>query len=190
MLRKIMLGVLAVGLPVGLLAVVVTPQLASASPAAKAGTGNYNCKKTTGTLTFSPPLTNTGTKAEKVTIKSASTGCTGGSPKVTKNAATATLKLSTNSCSGLAGGSNNVTIKLTYTNGASPSTYKAVSSGGITGSGSVQFTTTGTITGSYPSSSASSVDNIKQNATAIEKSCGTKAGLKSLTISSGTATNF
>jgi len=192
MLRKIMLGVLAVGLPVGLLAVVVTPQLASASPAAaKGGTGTYNCKKITGTLTFAPPLTNTGTKAEKVSIKTAASGCTGGTPKVTKNTATATLKLATNSCSGLAsGGSNAVTITIKYTNGAAPSTYKAESSGGLNSSGKAQFTTTGTVTKSYASTAANSTENIKQTAAQIETSCGSKTGLKTLNISSGTQTDF
>jgi hypothetical protein len=188
MLRKIMLGVLAVGLPVGLLAVVVTPSLASASPAAKTGKGTYNCKKITGTLTFSPPLTNTGTKAEKVAIKTTSSSCKGGTPAVTKSSATATLKLSTNSCSGLAGGSNAVTLKITYTNGASASTYKATSSGGISGT-KATFTTTGNVTGSYPAMGATSTANIKQSVATIENECS-KSGVKSLTISSGTSTGF
>jgi hypothetical protein len=193
MFRKMMLGVCAVGLPIGLLAVVVAPSVASAS-VAKTGTGTYSCTKITGTISFNPALVTSGTsKTETVTIKATSTGCSGGSPAVTKNTGTETKKTTgtdENACATLASPSS-ASLKITYTNGAAASTLKGSTSSGTAGNGDAEFIINpAKVTGSYKTSSGSITAVLSQSETAILAQCGRKAGVKSLKIASGTASGI
>jgi hypothetical protein len=193
MFRKIMLGVCAVGLPIGLLAVVVAPSVASAS-VTKNGTGNYNCTKITGTISFNPALTLTGTaKTETVTIKASSTGCSGGTPAVTKNTGTEVKKTTgtdENACGTLASPSS-ADLKITYSNGAAASTVKGSTSTGTAGNGDSEFIISpATVTGSYPSTTGSITAVLSQTESQILAQCNRKAGVKSLKIASGTASTL
>jgi hypothetical protein len=49
---------------------------------------------------------------------------------------------------------------------------------------------TGTVTGSYPSSTASTTVNLQQTETQIINKCQSTKGLKKLTIASGTSTDL
>jgi hypothetical protein len=187
-LRKILLGVAAIGLPMGLLAIAIQPAVASAASPQKVGTGTYNCSDITGSLKFNPPLTLAGgATSEAVTVSTTSSGCTGGKPKVTTSSSTATFTTDSNSCSSLQTGQSFSTM-INYTNGASPSTF-AGSSSSNTGP-PISFTVTGTVTGSYPSTSASTTVVIQQSESAIINKCGSTKGLKKLTIKSGTSTDI
>jgi hypothetical protein len=54
----------------------------------------------------------------------------------------------------------------------------------------ITFSTTGPVTASYPSSVATSTATIKQNQSAVISTCGTTGGLKTLTIKSGSTSDF
>jgi hypothetical protein len=195
MVRRIMLGVLAVALPVGLLAVVVAPNLAAASPA-KTGTGTYKCTKITGTITFTPPLTLTsmGTVKETTKISASSSGCSGGSPAVKSDKGTET-EVATGkgdgNCSSLSTTKGNTTdLTVAYTNGASNSTLKGTAKGGTAKNGDEEFVIkNATVTGSYASKTADVTAVLSQTESQIAAQCGKSAGLKTLTIASGTSSN-
>jgi hypothetical protein len=187
-LRKMLLGVAAIALPLGVLAVAIQPTMASAASPKTVGTGTYNCKDITGTLKFNPPLTLAGgASSETVTVTTSSTSCKGGTPKVKTSASSATFTTDSNACSSLSTGQSFSTA-ITYTNGASSSTFAGTSSSS-TGP-PVSFTVTGTVTGSYPSSTASTTVNLQQTETQIINKCQSTKGLKKLTIASGTSTDL
>jgi len=181
----LIIGVAAVGMPLAVMSTVIGVGAAWATT----GTGTYNCTKVTGSVSFSPPLKNGGTSAETTTVSATVTGCTGGSPKPTKVAGKGTIHSSTNDCANLAH-PQTVSLPLTNTPAVSPkSVLKATTGESISGS-SITFTLTGSVTGSYPSSSASAKGKIKQTTVQVGTACGSSAGLKSVTISSGSATKF
>lgn len=180
--RKILLGAAAAALP--LTAISTLALTSTASAAGKSGTGNYSCTKVGGTIKFSPPLTTSGGKAEKTTITTSASKCTGGSPVPKTVKGKATVTSSSNSCGNLAN-SQTLSFKLSYTPSAGSSTFTGTSS-----SSGTTFNVTGSVTGAYPSSSAQASVAIKQSAGSIAKACGSKKGLKSLTIKSGSLTNF
>jgi hypothetical protein len=196
MLRKVTLGFLAVGLPLGLLAVTVAPGLASAAPAGT-GTKTFNCSKITGTITFSPPLTLTsmGTVKETTKISASSSGCTGGSPAVKsdKGAETsvATGKGDGN-CSSLSSTKGTTTdLTITYTNGASKSTLKGTAKGGTAKNKDEEFVIKdATVTGSYVSKTADVTAVLSQTESQIAAQCGKSGGLSKLTIASGTSSHI
>lgn len=188
-IRNVLLGVAALAIPLGALTVALAPSVAGATTL-KTGTGTYNCTNVTGKIKFNPPLTlSAGTGTETVKITTASSGCTGGKPKVTTTTGSATVTTDSQNCSSLSTGLPAIAFALAYP-GAAPSTYNASSSSSTSGSGVITFTTSGTVTGSYPSSSATSSATIKQNESAIIASCSSTAGLKKLTIEDGTSTDF
>jgi hypothetical protein len=146
------------------------------------GRGTYNCTKETGTISFSPPL-KSATQTVKTTVKTTASGCTGGTPKVVTVAGNSvTTKAS--SCGGLAG-STPFSIKLTYTNGAVPTTLTGTAKGGV--GTAVTFTITGKSTGSYPSLTTTAKATLKQTATQLATACG-GSGISILNIVSGTLT--
>jgi hypothetical protein len=191
MLRKIMLGVCAVGLPLGLLAVVVAPSVASAS-VTKNGTGTYSCTKITGTLTYNPPISNASTATkETLTVKIKASGCSGGSPAVAALSASMThvSKGSGVGTCGSALGGGSADLKVAYTNGAAASTITGTITPGSTMSGKADFTVNpAKVTGSYPTTTADVAADLSQTETQILAACGKKTGVKTLKITAGTAT--
>ncbi len=196
MFRKIMLGTLAVALPVGLLTVVVAPNLAAAASVAKTGTGTYKCSKITGTITFSPPLTlsSKGSVTETMTIMSKSTGCTGGSPAVVSDTGYQKAKSTgkgLGNCSSLSNGkAPEPDITTKYSNGASNSWIKGPASSETAANGKAEFVIkNATVTGSYPSKKADITSVLSETEDQIGAKCGSKGGLSKLTISSGTSSH-
>lgn len=187
-LRKVIIGIAAVGMPLTVMSTVIGVGAAWAVT----GTGTYSCTKVTGTITFKPPLTNSGTSAETTTVATTASTCSGtASPKPTKIVGKATIKSSTNSCGNLAN-PQTVTLKLTNTPKVSPASVLHATSSEVIASGKVTFDLTGYVSGSYSTSSGSSTGSglLKQTAAQISKSCGSSAGLKSVSIKSGKLTNF
>jgi len=183
-LRRIAMGALALAIPVGALSVAISPALASA---ATKGTGSYSCTSIKGTITFNPPLTNSGTKPDTVTVKDSVSGCSGGTPAVTTSTGSGTFKTTADSCANLAGGTpTKISEALVYPKAAG-STFKGTAQGAV--GDPITFTLSGKVTGSYASASATASANIKQSAGTLATDCAGK-GLKSLTIASGTITNF
>jgi hypothetical protein len=199
MLRRIMLGALAVALPVGLLTLTVAPNLAAAASLAKirTGTGTYNCSDITGKITFSPPLTLTskGTATETITYKFSSSGCTGGSPAVASSMGlsekTRTSK-GIGNCSSLSNGKSPAPRFTTeYSNGASNSKITGGASGGTAPNGNAKFVQkNATVTGSYPSTTADTTAVLSVTDAEIGAQCGSKGGLSTLTIVSGHSKNI
>jgi hypothetical protein len=197
MLRRIMLGALAVALPVGLLTLIVAPNLAAAASLAKIGTGTYNCSDITGTITFSPPLTLTskGTATETITYTFNSSGCTGGSPAVASSMGlskkTRTSK-GIGNCSSLSNGKSPAPRFTTeYSNGTSNSKITGGASGGTAPNGNAEFVQKhATVTGSYPSTTAATTAVLSETDAQIGAKCGSKRGLSTLTIVSGHSKNI
>jgi len=184
-LRKLIIGVAAVGMPLTVMSTVIGVGAAWAVT----GTGNYSCTKVTGTITFKPALKNGGTSAETTTIATTASTCTGGSPKPTKVTGKATIKTSTNSCSNLAN-PQTVTLTLTNTPAVSPKSVLHATSSEVVTTKTITFDLTGTVSGSYVSSSASGSGLLTQTPAAVAKSCASSTGLTKVTIKSGKLTNF
>ena len=197
MFRRIMLGALAVALPVGLLAVVIAPNLAAAASIAKTtGTGTFKCSDITGTITFSPPLTlsSKGTVTETLKIRTKSFGCTGGSPAVVSNTGfqdTTTTGKGLGNCRSLSNGKGaepDLTTK--YSNGASDSHTLGPAEMGTAPNGNLEFVITdATVTGSYPSKKSDSTSVLNETLDQIGAQCESAAGLSKLTIASGTSSH-
>jgi len=192
-----MLGALAVALPVGLLTVVVAPNLAAAASVATTGTGQYKCSNITGTITFSPPLTLTssGTVTETTKIKSSSSGCTGGSPAVASSTGSeneAATGKGLGNCKSLfnhKAAEPDLTTK--YSNGASNSTIEGGASSGTAPNGNAEFVIEdATVTGSYPSKKADLTAVLSVTPDQIGAKCGSAGGLSKLTIVSGTSSHI
>jgi len=186
-LRKLLVGVAAVAMPLTVMSTVIGVGAAWATT----GTGNYNCKKVTGTITFTPALKTGGTSAETTKVTATATTCSGtASPKPTKVIGTATIHSSTNSCAGLASGTP-PTITAKYTPTVTNSTLTFTTETFQT-SPHLGFTVSGgTATGSYPNSAGTASVKVQTSETlsAFNTACGSSAGLKSLKITSGSTTN-
>lgn len=180
-IRTMATGIVAIGLPLVLMTTVVGVGAAWATT----GTGYVSCSKITGTLTFKPPLKNSGTSTETTTTKTTETGCSGGTPNPTKITGVSTHKATTNSCSGLETATS-VTIKLTFTPTVTASTFKGTATPSTSPPG---FTLSGSTTGSYAAAKASATVVLKQTEAQILAACKSSAGLKSLTIKSGSSTS-
>ncbi len=188
------MGALAVALPVGLLAVVIAPNLAAAASVAQPGTGTFTCSNITGTITFSPPLTlsSKGSVTETTTYTLDSSGCTGGSPAV---ASTTEVSMKTRTsrglgnCSSLSNGKAPAPkFTTTYSNGASDSTIKGGASGGTAANGNAKFVQkNATVTGSYPSTTADTTAVLSETDAQLGAQCGSAGGLSQLTLVSGTS---
>ena len=152
MRRKILMGVLALALPIGTVAALQ----GTASAGKVTGTGNPTCGFS-GTINFNPPLTQPGTpgvKKETTTVSANLTGCSGGSPAApasvvsVKPIKTKTSPKGSNgaTCSGFAGNAGSVTVKVKINwAGEKPSKFNI---SGLT----VAFNTSGEagFTGSFP----------------------------------------
>ncbi|HUY22248.1 MAG TPA: hypothetical protein VMV22_07890 [Acidimicrobiales bacterium] len=176
----------------------VTPVTAAGGTVA---TGSVTCTNVTGTITFTPPLTNSGTSAEATRISLAAAGCTtAGSTgiQVASGTATATITSPTNGCVSLLS-SKPVVVAVAW----SPSSIHAsvASFGGYaivtdaaqhTGFGLPNAKGTASVDGSFAgtdhgaTSTAATYSSL--TTTQLLTACGTTAGLAALTIASGTVT--
>jgi hypothetical protein len=193
----VVLGALAVALPVGILTVAVVPNLAAAAPLAKTGTGTYHCSDITGTITFSPPLTlsSKGTVTETTKVKSTSSGCAGGSPVVVSALGSENVKATgrgLGNCSSLSNGkASEPDITTKYSNGASKSVLIGEAESGTAANGDAEFVIkNATVTGSYPSKKADITSVLSENEDQIGAQCESPGGLSKLTISSGTSSHI
>lgn len=186
-----MIGVGALTVGLGLVTV-----LGSGAASAKGSppTGTVTCTGVTGTTTFNPPLTNSGTSAENGKQKITFTSCTSSSGvTVTKGAATGTISQATNSCGGLAGGSGTgFTFEIKWAPGKVGKSVVSFSSEtpSSDSSGDEGFSLSGgSVTGSFAGSeTASGTAYTNQTATQLASECGSSGGLKTLTITSGSIT--
>lgn len=188
-LRKLIIGVAAVGMPLTVMSTVIGVGAAWAVT----GTGLYGCNKVTGTITFKPALKNGGTSAETTTIATTASTCSGGSPKPTKVTGKATIHSSTNSCGNLA---NPQTVSLTLTNtpAVSPKSVVHATSGEVISGSSITFTvgtvsSPASVTGSYPSTTAYGSGKLTQTVSQVASACS-GSGLSKVTIKSGSLHNF
>ena len=172
----------------------------STTSAATLATGKVSCSKVTGTITFVPPLTNSGTSAETTKVAYTASGCTPSGSNVSTVASaqgSATITDSTNGCTGIAT-SKPVKLAVVW----SPTTIRstAVSYSGYkvaaNASGDYGFTLpnpggSATVTGSFSGSGgATSTASTYSDSTAaqIATACASSAGLASLTLTTGSFT--
>jgi len=156
MRRKILMGVLALALPVGTIVGLST----AASAGKVTGTGSTTCSFG-GTISFNPPLTKTGstsTKKETTTVNATLGTCSGGNP-VGHATSVAVKPIKTKTAKGAAGGTcssfdsaaSSVVVKVKVNwNGEKPSKFDI--SGlhiSVNGEGEVGFTGTFSNAGSY-----------------------------------------
>jgi hypothetical protein len=161
------------------LALVVGPlsTAASASPQIT-GTGTYVCSQASGSITFTPPLTNTGTSSERATLSLVGTRCTGGVPTPNTVTGHAVLGYLHNSCA-IFSKSHGVNLKVHYM----PVVDRSILSGtAVFGAGpnSNTFTITGTNTGSYPSAAASVNTLVQQSIAQVQAECASPSGVSSV----------
>jgi hypothetical protein len=163
--------------------------------------GSVTCTNVTGTITFTPPLSNTPTGPETTHISLNATGCTtagSSGTQVTSGTATATIQSSTNGCVSLLT-SKPVAVAVAW----SPSSIHATvaSFGGYaivtdatqhTGFGLPNAKGSVSVAGSFAGTDngAKSTASTYSNLTSVQllTACGTAAGLPALAISSGTVT--
>jgi hypothetical protein len=156
MRRKILMGVFALALPIGTVAVLQGTAIAGKVT----GTGNPTCNFG-GTLTFNPPLTQNGTagvKKEVTTVNANLTGCTGGTPAAPASVvAVKPIKTKTPkgqngaTCAGFAGNASSVTVKVKINwSGEKPSKFNIAGlTPGVNGFGEVGFSGSFSVAGSY-----------------------------------------
>ncbi len=184
MRHKLVLGLMALALPLGLVVTMGTgPATASANVA---GTGTYSCSHLTGTISFNPPLTFTA-KIETTTVNATATTCKGGHPVPVKAISKSTTKgTKPSSCTTLQTATTAVKFNTTYSPVVTPSVFTGTAKGGSSGT-TAFFNVSGKVTGSYPSAVAKAHAVIKQTVTQIATMCNT-TGVKTLNIASGTVT--
>jgi hypothetical protein len=147
---------------------------ASATPRVS-GTGTYVCAQASGSITFTPPLTNTGTSSEKAALSLVGTRCTGGVPPPNKVIGKAVLSYGHNSCA-IFSKSHGVKLKVTYMPAAGRSTLSGTAVFGV-GPVSNTFTITGMNTGSYPSAAASVNTLLQQSISQLQAACASPSGV-------------
>ena len=157
-LRKIVIGVAAIGSPFTVMSTVVGVGAAWAVT----GTGHVSCSKIMGTLTFKPPLKMV-VRPPKSPPQRPLRPDAAGAPNPTKVMGVSTHKGANNSCANL-GSATAVTIKLTYSPSVTASTFKGTATGTTSPPG---FTLSGSVTGSYASTSASATVLLKQTSAGI-----------------------
>ena len=171
----------------------------SSSSSAIVATGTITCGDITGTVSFSPPLTATGTSAERASISLTATGCTigGGSnaSHVGNGKINSSLSVPSNACGNLLNPQpisvdvawtpasiHPSSIKVSgYSIGASPS-----GGGGFTlpnNGGTTQVA--GSFAGSDRGASSTAAIYSDEGAGQLVAACGSAAGLASITVSSG-----
>jgi hypothetical protein len=171
----------------------------SSSASATVATGGVTCSDITGTVNFSPPLTATGTSAERTSIQLAATGCTTSHSNVgtvQSGALSSTLSTPSNACASLLT-SKPVSVDVAWT----PKTVhpSAVKISGYTvgvspsGGGGFKLPEAGGtvhVSGSFAGSDngASSTASIysAQSAMQLIGECESPSGLASIPVASGT----
>lgn len=195
--RKLAKVLVACAIPLG---TVVGLALSSTAGAAvsphKTVAGTVSCSPVTGSISFSPALTPSGTAKEKSVKVSTSFGtCTDqNNNPVAVNKAVVKVKLgagSTASCANFATGtsSDSISIKVSYGGGVGSSniTFGPGSVSAVT-SGNVGFNATGgTVKGSYAGAASFSVQLASSSATQIENCVTGSGSVSSLQISGGTS---
>ncbi len=179
-------------------AVGVTPSTVAGGAVA---TGSVTCTNVTGTITFTPPLSNTPTGPETTRLSLTATGCTtagSSGTQVTSGTATATIQSSTNGCVSLLS-SKPVVVAVAW----SPSSIHAsvASFGGYaivtdaaqhTGFGLPNAKGSVSVAGSFAGADngAKSTAATYSNLTSVQllTDCGTAAGLPDLAIADGSVT--
>ena len=186
-LKKMVMGASALGIAVGMMAVLeVGPAFAAGKVTA---TGKVTCTSVKGTISFSPALTSAGgASSDSAKVSVTLSGCSGGSVTPTKGTVKSTITTNTNACTGLA--SPNPTQTETLSFKWSPSTINSSSTtfGPFTAitSPNVGFSLkNGVTTGSYAGSSATGTVLTSTSTSALSAACASKSGLKKLTLSSG-----
>lgn len=144
------------------------------------GTGTYDCAATSGTLTFTPPLTATGTAPTRVVVVLGGTGCSGGQPTPVSVRGTAMSTWPANSCAQLTV-PHHLRLAVHYHPLAGGSTLTG-SSGFTPGSASYLFSAQGVVTGAYPSAAATISGVTAASIPAVQADCASAAGLHQLTL--------
>ncbi len=170
------------------------PAQAAATP--KTGVGTVKCSKFTGTLTFSPALKNGGTAAEKISISSKATGCTGtlDGASIASATTTGSLAAPTNDCQALLG-TNHFTLATTTKwtvkspkPALKPTNSKFTTESGNAGNGGtvpISFDAKGKdSSGSFVKDLANAHAVIQETVTQLATACGS-TGVKTLHIKSG-----
>jgi hypothetical protein len=191
---------------IGLLAALATACGSSTSPSASPtttsltlATGGVTCTGMTGSLTFTPPLTNKGGSAESTAIALSSSGCTAKGSNVstvTGGTASATISSTSNSCAELIT-SRALTINIAWAPATiRPSVLTFSGYGGTTApSGGEGFKlpnpggtakVTGSFSGSDHGASSTAVALSNETTTQLLTACGSPAGLTSVQVTSGT----
>lgn len=183
---RFLIGVVAFAMPLTTMSTVIGMGVAWAST----GTGHFTCKSIRGTVSFRPPLTNGGTLPETTTVHTTARDCSGTAvPKPAQVIGSATIRRTTNSCTGLAGAPPNLTVS--YSPVVTDSTYVFTSETvqttphlGLTLGG-------GIVTGSYPNSAHNTSVKIQTNETlmAFDTACASPGGVQDLIITSGVLRN-
>ena len=182
-----------------------TPAPSGVTPATVAGgavaTGSVTCTNVTGTITFSPPLSNTGTKPETTHIALTATGCTtAGSSgiQVTSGTATATIQSPTNGCVSLLT-SKPVAVAVAWSPSSIHATVASFSGYAIVsdaaqhiGFGLPNAKGSASVTGSFAGSDSGAKSTASTysdlTSTKLFVACGAAAGVATLAIATGTVT--
>jgi len=175
----------------------VTPTTAAGGLVA---TGTVTCSNVSGTITFNPPLSNSGTSPETTTISLNASGCTqtGSNAQVTSGTATATIPGSTNACTSLLT-SKPVAVGVAWTPSSVHATVATFSgyavvmnSAGDIGFGLPASGGTASVAGSFAGSDNGSASKATTysalTSTQLLAECGAATGMSTLAITSGTAT--
>jgi len=151
---KILMGVLALALPIGTIAATQTAAFAKTP----VGTGSVSCTISNGTLSFNPPLSATGeagAKKESTTVSATLTGCSGGATATSISVKTiktkATKGTNAGACSAFETGAGSAKVKATIEWAAvKKSKFNLAGlSGGVNGIGELGFTGNFSVKGSY-----------------------------------------
>jgi len=190
-----MVGSAALTLAVGLVTALGSGTAFATKHKGSIPTGTVSCTSITGTVTFKPPLTLTGTSPETASSKTTFSGCTASNKSVTVTGGTskAPVAVSSNSCTGLEGGGSS-TAAISFDIAWSPKTAgkTVISFSGDTetnsSSGDAGFNLTGgTAVGSFAETNkATGVAYTNETETALGAACSSSKGLASITIASGT----
>ncbi len=181
MTRKLILGALVLVLP---LTTAVTMGAGAATARANlTGTGTFNCTKSAGTITFSPPIKNT-PQTVKIALKDTATGCKGGKPTPLKVLITSSFTTKNETCSSLTK-PYVATFTATYSPVVTPSHLTGTPKFQA-GTSTVSYTVSGKVTGSYPSPFGQHKIVINQSPSQILAACA--KGLSVLHIVAGTIT--
>jgi hypothetical protein len=182
-----------------------TTAAAGGTPTTLAGgtiaTGGVTCTNVVGVVNFSPPLTSSGTSAETTEISLTASGCTtsgSNAAPVTGGRASATIQSTSNSCTGLLS-SKPVAVAVTWAPNSIHASVASFSGYAIVpdAAGHIGFSLPGsggtvTVAGSFAGSdngAASKASTFSDQTTAqLLATCGTTAGVASLTIASGSVT--